>query len=129
MNLRDWSFAGPAFRVAMSFKNTRGFTLVEIMTVVLLLSILMGLSIPGYRQYVRRANRTDATTDLLRLAAAQERFYLQNGTYATNAELAPAPPAFRLAFIRACTCCQRSDGTIASCSPSWTSSLYLTFPM
>ena len=93
MNLRDWSFAGPAFRVTMSFKNTCGFTLVEIMTVVLLLSILMGLSIPGYRQYVRRANRTDATTDLLRLAAAQERFYLQNGTYATNAELTPAPPA------------------------------------
>ena len=63
------------------------------MVVVLLLSIIMALSIPGYRQYVQRANRTDATSDLLRLAAGQERFYLQNGTYATNAQLAAAPPA------------------------------------
>ena len=70
-----------------------GFTLIEMMVVVLLLSIIMGLSIPGYRQYVQRANRTDATSDLLRLAAGQERFYLQNGTYATNAQLAAAPPA------------------------------------
>jgi type IV pilus assembly protein PilE len=70
-----------------------GFTLIEMMVVVLLLSIIMALSIPGYRQYVQRANRTDATSDLLRLAAAQERFYLQNGTYATNAQLAAAPPA------------------------------------
>lgn len=70
-----------------------GFTLIEMMITVLLLSIVLGLSIPGYRQYVQRANRTDATADLLRLAAAQERFYLQNGTYATNAELAAAPPA------------------------------------
>ena len=69
-----------------------GFTLIEMMVVVLLLSIIMGLSIPGYRQYVQRASRTDATSDLLRLAASQERFYLQNGTYATNAELAAAPP-------------------------------------
>jgi type IV pilus assembly protein PilE len=70
-----------------------GFTLVEMMIVVLLLSIILGLSIPSYREYVRRADRTDAMSDLLRLAAAQERFYLQNGTYATNAELAAAPPA------------------------------------
>jgi type IV pilus assembly protein PilE len=70
-----------------------GFTLIEMMVVVLLLSIIMALSIPGYRQYVQRANRTDATSDLLRLAASQERFYLQNGTYATNAQLAAAPPA------------------------------------
>jgi type IV pilus assembly protein PilE len=34
-----------------------------------------------------RTNRTDATTALLRIAAAQERFYLQNDTYTTLADL------------------------------------------
>lgn len=80
-------------KVNNTLKHPCGFTLVEMMVVVLLLSIILGLSIPGYRQYVQRASRTDATADLLRLAANQERFYLQNGTYATNAELAAAPPA------------------------------------
>jgi len=70
-----------------------GFTLIELMIVVVLISIVLGLSIPGYRQYVQRADRADATSDMLRLAAAQERFYLQNGSYATNAQLAAAPPA------------------------------------
>jgi len=70
-----------------------GFSLVELLVVVLLMSIIMGLGIPGYRQYTQRAARADATTALLRLAAAQERWYLQNGTYATNAQLQAAPPA------------------------------------
>jgi type IV pilus assembly protein PilE len=41
---------------------------------------------------VRRAARTDATSALLRLSAAQEKFYLQHGRYAGAAEMSPAPP-------------------------------------
>jgi len=62
------------------------------MIVVLLMAIILGLSIPGYRQYAQRAGRVDATSALLRIAAAQERWYLENGTYATDAELPVAPP-------------------------------------
>lgn len=71
----------------------RGVTLVELLVVVLILSIVLGLGVPGYRQYVMRANRTDATAALLRIAAAQERFYLQQGRYAGAGEMAAAPPA------------------------------------
>ena len=60
---------------------------------MVILAIIMSVGIPGYRQYLQRANRADATTALLRLAAAQERFFIANGTYASNAQLAPAPPA------------------------------------
>ena len=61
-----------------------GFTLIELMITILLISIILGISVPSYRSYVLRAGRTDASTALLRVAAAQERFYLQNGTYAGN---------------------------------------------
>ena len=74
-------------------QRNRGFSLVELLIVVLLMSLIMGIGVPGYRQYTQRAARADATSALLRLAAAQERWYLQNGTYATNAQLAAAPPA------------------------------------
>jgi type IV pilus assembly protein PilE len=70
----------------------RGFTLVELMIVVLLMAIILGISVPGYRAYVLRAGRADAGQALLRIAAAQERFYLQNGTYAGDADLAVDPP-------------------------------------
>lgn len=59
----------------------RGMTLIEIMIVVVIIGILAAIAIPAYGQYVRKAKRTDATTALLRIAAAQERFYLQNNTY------------------------------------------------
>ncbi len=70
-----------------------GFTLTELLVVVLIVTVLMGIGLPGYRDFVLRGGRTDATTALMRLAASQEKFYLQNGIYASNAQLAAAPPA------------------------------------
>lgn len=61
--------------------NQQGMTLIEIMIVVVIIGILASIAIPAYSQYVMRAKRTDATTALLQIAAAQERFYLQNNTY------------------------------------------------
>jgi type IV pilus assembly protein PilE len=70
-----------------------GFTLVELMVTVVIVAILASLSVAGYGQYVRRANRVDATGALLKISAAQERFYLQNDRYASSpGELAAAPP-------------------------------------
>ena len=74
-------------------KANKGFTLTELLVVVLIASILVGLGLPGYRSFVIRGGRTDATTALMKLAASQEKFYLQNGIYASNAQLAALPPA------------------------------------
>ena len=58
-----------------------GFTLIELMVVLLIVGILGAVAVPAYRQHVIRAQRTEAKTALLRLAANQERHYLQNNTY------------------------------------------------
>ena len=73
--------------------KSAGMTLIELMIVVAIVALLAAIAVPSYRQYVLRANRTEATTALLHLAAAQEKFYLQNNTYAGNALIAVAPPA------------------------------------
>lgn len=70
-----------------------GFTLIELLIAVVIFSILAGLSVTSYSQYVRRSQRVDATAALLRISAAQERFYLQNGRYAGNGERTTPPPA------------------------------------
>ena len=78
---------------AHSLARSKGFTLVELMIVVVIMAILASASVAGYRQYIRRANRVDATSALLRVSAAQERFYLQKNHYATTAaELSDPPP-------------------------------------
>jgi type IV pilus assembly protein PilE len=70
----------------------KGVTLIELMIVIVVVAILASIAVPSYRQYVLRSHRVEAKTALLNLAAAQEKFYLENNTYATNAELATAPP-------------------------------------
>jgi type IV pilus assembly protein PilE len=50
------------------------------------------MAVASYRNYILRANRTDGTSTLLRLQVAQEKFFLQNNRYATNAEMTAAPP-------------------------------------
>ena len=62
-----------------------GITLIELMMVLTIVAILGAIAVPSYTQYTRRAHRTDAKTALLRLATNQERFYLQNRRYGTNA--------------------------------------------
>ena len=74
-------------------KRQTGMTLIELMIVIIVLGIIVAVGIPSYRDYIIRANRVDATTALLRLTANQERFYMQNNTYASNAQLAAALPA------------------------------------
>ena len=73
-------------------KTNRGFTLIEAMVVVVIIAIMASIGIPSYRQYMMRAQRADGTGALLRMASAQEKFYLQNNRYAGAGEMAPAPP-------------------------------------
>jgi len=61
-----------------------GVTLIELLLVVTIVAILGLVALPSYRQYSIRAQRTEAKTALLRLAANQERFYLTNNTYTNN---------------------------------------------
>ena len=62
-------------------RRQHGMTLLELMAVVMVIGILGMIAIPSYRQYVMRAQRTEAKTALMRLQTQQERFYLANRTY------------------------------------------------
>jgi type IV pilus assembly protein PilE len=65
-------------------QNPTGFTLIELMITVALLAIITMISVTSYRQYMLRANRTDASAILLRIAAAQEKWYLNNNQYSDD---------------------------------------------
>lgn len=75
-----------------AIRRQRGITLMELLTVVALIGILTSIAVPSYRAYIERTQRTDATSALLRVASAQEKFYLANNTYADTDGMADAPP-------------------------------------
>jgi type IV pilus assembly protein PilE len=64
-------------------RKQRGVTLLELLTVVVILGVLASIAVSTYRRYLLRAQRSDATTALLRLATQQEKHFIQYGTYVT----------------------------------------------
>ena len=68
----------------MNTPNSRrpgGFTLIELMVVVVIASVLFAIAVPAYSSYVRKSRRTEAKTALTALAGLEERFYSTNNTY------------------------------------------------
>ncbi len=58
-----------------------GFTLIELMIVVVVIGILATLAIPKYGNSRQRAARTSGISDLRNLTTQEERFYSENGRY------------------------------------------------
>ncbi|OOG40629.1 type IV pilin protein [Rhodanobacter sp. C05] len=59
----------------------RGFTMIELMIVVVIIAVLAAIAIPAYGRYAYRARRPDGQQLLLQIANAQERYYATNNQY------------------------------------------------
>lgn len=62
-------------------RRARGFTLIEVMIVVVVIGTLAAIAIPSYSAYVTRGKRAAAKTELLNAAQALERNHTTNGCY------------------------------------------------
>ncbi|NNJ95494.1 MAG: type IV pilin protein [Halobacteria archaeon] len=68
--------------------GTGGFTLVELMAVLLIIAVISGLAWPAYREQVMKTRRSNGMAALVELAAHMELYYADHGTYA-GATLGP----------------------------------------
>lgn len=69
--------------------RARGFTLIEVMIALVIVSILAGLAVASYQSYVRESNRSVAWSMLLQIQGGEEKYFLQNSTYTGNLTAVP----------------------------------------
>jgi type IV pilus assembly protein PilE len=71
-------------QLSTAARSSRGFTLIELMVVVVIATILVSIAVPSYMNQVRQSRRTEAKTALLDLAGREERYFSTNGASYTN---------------------------------------------
>lgn len=78
-----------------------GFTLIEVMVVVVIIAILSAIAVPQYSDYVTRSKITEAVAGLSDMRVRMEQYFQDNRTYvgacAANT-VAPLPTALNFTF-------------------------------
>lgn len=62
----------------------KGFTLVELMIVLVIAAILAAIAYPSYQDFVIRSNRADGYSLINEVMQAQERFFTEQITYTAD---------------------------------------------
>ena len=62
-------------------RYSSGFTLIEVLTVVVIVGIFAAVAYPSYLSSVRKTKRVEGKAALMQIMQQQERYYSQNNTY------------------------------------------------
>lgn len=68
----------------MKRQKQAGFTLIELMVVVVIVGILAMVAYPSYQNSVLKTRRADGQALLMSIVNAEERYFTKNNTYTTD---------------------------------------------
>ncbi len=66
---------------ACQMRSVRGFTLIELMIVLVIVAILMAVAVPAYLEHAQKARRSDGMGALMDAANREEQLMLDRSTY------------------------------------------------
>jgi prepilin-type N-terminal cleavage/methylation domain len=72
-------------------QKTKGFTLIELMIVVVIIGILAALAIPNFLRYQAKSKQSEAKTNLGAIYVSETAYFGENDTYAELDSLEWAP--------------------------------------
>ncbi len=101
----------------------QGFTLIEILLTVTIIGLLLSFGIPGYKDQIRKVNRSDGLISLTKCAYQMERYAIINGAPGYNGATIATPGG---------TCPSLSDEgfySMAFSTGSITTTSYLIFAL
>ena len=100
-------------------RGQKGFTLVELAIVIVIIGVLASFGVPRFRDAVERSKAGESLNYLSAVRAAQERYHAREGTYASDLSdldvSIPAPKYFSVGTIAA--------GSTDDIESSWTLTL------
>jgi type IV pilus assembly protein PilE len=85
---------GSARRAAR--KSMLGFSLIELLLVLVIMGIVSAIALPNYKQHVQRGHRAEAAGALLESQHFMERYYSAHGRYDGSAQEPGKPPELPL---------------------------------
>ena len=61
--------------------KSSGFSLIELMIVIVIMAILSAIAYPSYQDSIYKSRRADAKSDLVEIASFLERYFTENNSY------------------------------------------------
>jgi prepilin-type N-terminal cleavage/methylation domain-containing protein len=115
-------------RVVSRIRTRKGFTLVELAVVIVIIGVLAAFGVPKFLQSVEKSKAAEAFNYWGSVQAAQERYIAQNGVYASwDGTLANNPFDITLPtlqyFSLSGAITPSGTGASSSGTPSWTGTL------
>ncbi len=79
-------------------KTRRGFTLVELAVVIVIIGVLAAFGVPKFLQSVEKSKATEAFNYWSAVQSAEERYIAQNGVYWDTGAVSPLPTSLDIAL-------------------------------
>ncbi len=79
-------------KAALSHRNSRGFTIIELSLVIVIIGILASLAVYTYKRFADKARMTQAQATLMHLQKTETLYFTENERYSDNLVLLDFDP-------------------------------------